>query len=307
MSRQSLMPALTVIEKIANRTLCATALLIAAACDAGNQPGNTAQATSLPPIELSASRVGGITAETPFTVEAIGEAFPHREVAEEKRSTEGEVYSVIAVREDERILLTVNPKHGKVDSIIVTSDKVNNTLGHTIGSRFTAVYEGEATPCSPGQEELSGRVLCPAPVASNMTYIFEGEWHGPDGMLPPSEVLDQWHLSQVVWTSNAAANRIQENAGTGPSFDCSKALGKVEKMICADPKLAALDRELAETHERAVEAAAEIHQRQLRASQRGWIKGRNDCWKAMQVNVTDCVAASYRARIAELEQLGDDQ
>jgi uncharacterized protein len=37
----------------------------------------------------------------------------------------------------------------------------------------------------------------------------------------------------------------------------------------------------------------------LRAQQRGWIKGRDDCWKSVDPRL--CVATEYRLRIAELQ------
>ena len=40
--------------------------------------------------------------------------------------------------------------------------------------------------------------------------------------------------------------------------------------------------------------------RRLKQSQRGWIKGRDACWRAMQVSERDCVAAAYRTRLVEL-------
>ena len=83
-----------------------------------------------------------------------------------------------------------------------------------------------------------------------------------------------------------------------PAFDCSKASGEVEQLICADESLQALDRELARTWAKATETwPAEVTTEQ-RAVQRGWIKGRNDCWKAE--NQQDCVAFAYRSRLVEL-------
>jgi uncharacterized protein len=37
----------------------------------------------------------------------------------------------------------------------------------------------------------------------------------------------------------------------------------------------------------------------LKAEQRGWVAGRNDCWKA--ADRAQCVSESYRLRIAELQ------
>ncbi len=83
-----------------------------------------------------------------------------------------------------------------------------------------------------------------------------------------------------------------------PAFDCSKASGEVEQLICADESLQVLDRKLARTWAKATETwPAEVTTEQ-RAMQRGWIKGRNDCWKAEDVK--DCVTFAYDSRLVEL-------
>jgi uncharacterized protein len=89
-------------------------------------------------------------------------------------------------------------------------------------------------------------------------------------------------------------------ASDGPSFDCSVVeAGSIEEMICGDAELAALDRELAAAYAGARAKATNEHPPVLKAEQRGWIKGRDECWKAEDVGV--CVANSYRLRTAELQ------
>ncbi|GMG86358.1 lysozyme inhibitor LprI family protein [Biformimicrobium ophioploci] len=93
-----------------------------------------------------------------------------------------------------------------------------------------------------------------------------------------------------------------------PSFPCTPRLqSSIEQMICLDTGLAALDRELAEVFQKALEKTVdENEQKYLRAEQRGWIKGRNDCWKSEDRR--RCAEESYRRRIAELNdryQLGN--
>ncbi|SES37239.1 Protein of unknown function [Tranquillimonas rosea] len=90
-------------------------------------------------------------------------------------------------------------------------------------------------------------------------------------------------------------------AQEGPSFACDRAEGAVEEAICADPDLAALDRRLADRFAAAREASAEVSPETadtLTAMQRGWIKGRNACWKAGDVRA--CTKQSYLRREAEL-------
>ena len=87
---------------------------------------------------------------------------------------------------------------------------------------------------------------------------------------------------------------------TGPSFDCTKTeAGSIEAMVCADAELAALDRQLAAVYGEASARAVNEHPPVLKAEQRGWIKGRDDCWKSEDVR--GCVEEAYRLRTAELQ------
>ncbi len=93
-------------------------------------------------------------------------------------------------------------------------------------------------------------------------------------------------------------------AAEGPSFDCTKADGTIEELICGDAELAALDRRLAEVYGQSIEAIEGLDDpgdtlASLRTWQRGWIKGRDECWKADDQR--SCTAGEYRRRIAVLE------
>lgn len=87
-----------------------------------------------------------------------------------------------------------------------------------------------------------------------------------------------------------------------PSFDCSNADGTVEELICQDDSLASLDRELAEVYSKAVANLPEDERSTERVRQRGWISGRNDCWKADVV--AQCVRDEYEIRTTELQIKG---
>ena len=86
----------------------------------------------------------------------------------------------------------------------------------------------------------------------------------------------------------------------GPSFDCGKVeAGSIEGMICTDEGLTAMDRKLAEVYTAASHKAVHEHPPVLKAEQRGWIKGRNECWK--DDDKRRCVENQYIRRIAELQ------
>lgn len=101
--------------------------------------------------------------------------------------------------------------------------------------------------------------------------------------------------SQPAGGRNAAA-------AVDPSFDCTKADSDATKLVCRDAELAALDRETARLYGLALHGPhmTEPRRKELMAMQRGWIKGRDECWKAEDLK--DCVVQSYVSRIFELRQ-----
>jgi uncharacterized protein len=92
------------------------------------------------------------------------------------------------------------------------------------------------------------------------------------------------------------------NCAVEPGFDCSKALSDAEKLICTDNKLAELDNQLRGVYQTALGNFPERERKNLKAMQRGWIKGRDDCWKAD--NLRSCVQYAYESRIVELQIQG---
>lgn len=85
----------------------------------------------------------------------------------------------------------------------------------------------------------------------------------------------------------------------GPSYDCAAARGIIETLICQDPGLAALDRQMAAVYAAAEQKASNEFPLVLKPEQRNWTKTRNGCWTSDERR--DCVSAAYRLRIAELQ------
>ena len=84
-----------------------------------------------------------------------------------------------------------------------------------------------------------------------------------------------------------------------PSFDCSKvAKQSCEAIICSSNTLIDLDRELSDTYKQALIKAPK--EDMLKAYQRGWIKGRNECWK--ENNAKGYMVDLYSHRIQELKE-----
>ena len=103
-------------------------------------------------------------------------------------------------------------------------------------------------------------------------------------------------LGAAVMTGMGAGAALAQ----GPSFPCGKVeAGSIAEMVCTDGALSALDRKLADVYALAARKAENEHPPVLRAEQRGWIKGRDDCWKSDDKRA--CVEGEYQRRIAELQ------
>lgn len=95
-----------------------------------------------------------------------------------------------------------------------------------------------------------------------------------------------------------AAKPLQQTAATTPkpersitaSFDCDRARGQAQELICGDAGLAAMDREVARLSTLAVEPA----------SQAEWVKQRDGCDKADELR--QCVMAAAMLKIHRLRQ-----
>lgn len=125
--------------------------------------------------------------------------------------------------------------------------------------------------------------------------------------------LNSWLViatAAVLATSGPAIARAE---ATGPTFDCARAEGTVQRLICQDAGLAALDRQLDGVYQAAVARAKGRMLGELKAEQRGWIKGRDECWKATAKTPTyvtesvvvddprSCTEWAMSLRIAELQ------
>ena len=124
--------------------------------------------------------------------------------------------------------------------------------------------------------------------------------------------MNTW-FSKSIWATSALLLSVQAYA-ISPTFDCAKAQGEVEQLICKDNALITLDRNLAKVYKAASLKASKDLAKTLQAEQRGWVKGRNDCWKANGTKtwiteswtvdtVKSCVEAQYKLRTSELQAL----
>jgi len=119
--------------------------------------------------------------------------------------------------------------------------------------------------------------------------------------VPPRD-SDDWcrHIDRALAARPAVAEAPEAESAPGPSFDCAAVEpGSIAALVCADAGLAALDRKLAGVYTASLAKATNEQPPVLKAEQRGWIKGRDECWKSDDER--ECVRTEYRRRTAELQ------
>ncbi len=99
--------------------------------------------------------------------------------------------------------------------------------------------------------------------------------------------------------SAKSSNATAPTSSAKPSFNCKKASHEIEKLICGDQELAELDVSLSSLYSTLLKHTAAKDQRSLKTEQSGWMKGRNDCWKADDKRA--CVKSEYESRISVLK------
>ncbi len=120
--------------------------------------------------------------------------------------------------------------------------------------------------------------------------------------------MKRFVLSAILLLSALAAPAGAEDPASGPSFDCQQATSTLDRAICADAELAALDRDMAARY-RAAQANGDDGARALIGdTQRQWAHTRAErCALPPDgdagADALACLKQLYQARIAELAAL----
>ncbi len=153
-------------------------------------------------ILLADYGLDGYPAGSSFDADLVREAVPGYTVREGEAMSEGMSWTVFLVEDGDELMLEIgpDPMGTRVGTIHTTSPRVATNTGHKVGDRFSDVYSEQEANCEAGMEEMSGTVLCPVPDMVQIYYRFEGDFNGPDGEVPPLDVLENWLISSVVWS-----------------------------------------------------------------------------------------------------------
>lgn len=196
------------------------AALVLAACsepelnDAGEEEnsGDTAvsvdtEDTASATWTIAARAFGPFDPSTPYTPDALAAALPGYTLVESQLESEGAPYPVtMAVPEggSEPVIVVAGiPDTDVIFAVAVREPgKVDNPAGQ-IGQTFSEAGF-ESLTCWPGAEERSGDVVCLDARNSAVGYWLDPQgYEGPDGELPPAEILADATIYEIRWTPPA--------------------------------------------------------------------------------------------------------
>ena len=113
--------------------------------------------------------------------------------------------------------------------------------------------------------------------------------------------MKTWYLFIGFISLLMLPSSLQSKEPLSPTFDCNGTLSRVEKVICHDQNLIALDQVLGTLYSTSMKEKKERKERNLtktlRNYQRAWIRQRATCKN------TPCITQSYHSRIKELQEI----
>lgn len=155
------------------------------------------------PLTLTANGLGALGGLTAYSIEAVAEALPGHTVTAEQYGAEGDLYPMLVVRNGDTVVAEVLHRYGDegfVGAIIIRDPNISYDgrilLGDTYGDLTTT-----PTDCVAGLEENSGMALCRDEKYTHIGLNFSGQWAGPDGELPPADVLATFTVKEIIWSA----------------------------------------------------------------------------------------------------------
>ncbi|XBS68719.1 RpoE-regulated lipoprotein [Acerihabitans sp. KWT182] len=157
-------------------------------------------------VTVKDAGVGGINAATPLDPQALNKALNgDYRLRSGMETHDGGIRSLYQGVKDNEVRLTVyGSAAGRVDRVVVTDKDVASEWGVKVGTRFSSLYGKAFGACRKSADEDQNGVICAAPQSAHVSYVFTGNWHGPDSLMPADDILKDWQVSQIVWQAGAS-------------------------------------------------------------------------------------------------------
>lgn len=151
-------------------------------------------------IEVSEQGVGNITASTALDEKAINDALGGDYHLRSGMKTEkGNIIRYFEALKEDKVALIVNGENGTVSQVDVLDSSIETAKGTQIGTPFSELYDKAFGQCAAATGDDSKGVECKAPESQHISFVFTGEWNGPEGLMPSDDALKSWKLHKIIW------------------------------------------------------------------------------------------------------------
>lgn len=149
---------------------------------------------------VSEQGVGGLNGSTAMNETAISHGLSDDYRLRSGMKTEkGEIVTYYEAVKDKQVKLVINGQNGTVNRIDVMDPSIESEKGVKIGTPFGDLYQKAFGSCEQGKGDDTDLVVCKAPGSSHISYVFKGQWSGPEDLLPSDDILKKWTLNKIIW------------------------------------------------------------------------------------------------------------
>lgn len=151
-------------------------------------------------MEVNEQGVGALTSMTALDENAINDALDgDYRLRSGMKTTDGAIVRYFEALDGDRVSLVINGDSGTVSRIEVLDASIGTADGVKIGTPFGEIYQKAFGHCVSATGDDSGAVLCKAEGSQHISYLFSGDWRGPQGLMPPDDTLKNWTLNKIIW------------------------------------------------------------------------------------------------------------
>ncbi|ROP63039.1 uncharacterized protein DUF1131 [Enterobacter sp. BIGb0383] len=150
--------------------------------------------------EVSEQGVGALTSTTALEESALNDALDgDYRLRSGMKTADGKIVRYFEALKDDKVALVINGESGTVSRIDVLEEGIATASDVKIGTPFSDVFGKAFGHCVSATGDDIGSVLCKAPYSQHISYLFSGDWRGPQGLMPPDDTLKNWTISKIIW------------------------------------------------------------------------------------------------------------
>ncbi|EPJ3204928.1 RpoE-regulated lipoprotein [Salmonella enterica subsp. enterica serovar Derby] len=150
--------------------------------------------------EVTEQGVGKLTGATTLEEKTIADALDgDYRLRSGMKTNNGNVVRFFEAMKGDKLAMVINGDQGTISRIDVLDSNIASASGVEIGTPFSDLYTKAFGNCQKATGDDSANVECKAEGSQHISYIFSGDWSGPEGIMPSDDTLKTWKVSKIIW------------------------------------------------------------------------------------------------------------